>query len=241
MGDWMPHGFNSQKEWEEFILSRGCYDARENEQIFNKWYARAPRVAFRRVDSPDDLRSKAICDVGCCYGANLFFTEPGSYGLEIDNRDVVKDDLSDLPRVDAVWCSTLIEYVDAPRTLLRELHKLLKTGGLLFLFAPIFPLIPALRHLLRYGKTFTSHLHDDHVSSFRRHSGLIASAQALRRWKSRRSTAGLFHSSTAGCSYRQPVFMSVGLLKAGSILSIRAAASMATTSSAHRIISKRPC
>jgi SAM-dependent methyltransferase len=182
MSDWIPRGFNSQDEWREHVLRCGCYQARENERIFNKWFLRSPRVVFRRVDATYNLRNKIICDVGCAYGADLYFTAPGSYGLEVESRyvefaqsvglpvhrrDVVKDDLSDLPKVDVVWCGALIEHVDAPHILLRNLHRLLNPGGLLFLFAPIIPPIKALRHLPKIGQNFTSHLHDDHVNAFK--------------------------------------------------------------------------
>lgn len=181
MAGLIPRGFESRAAWKEHVLGRGCYDALENERIFDKWFARAPKVVFRRADAVYDLRRRTLCDVGCCYGANLFFTQPGSYGLEINSdyvrfakalglsvheRNVVEDDLTDLPRVDAVWCSAVIEHVDSPHILLRKLHLLLKPRGLLLLFAPIFPLVPTLRYLPRYGKNFTSHLHDDHVSAF---------------------------------------------------------------------------
>jgi SAM-dependent methyltransferase len=181
MSRWLPHGFNSREAWQRHILGGGCYDAQENERIFDKWFARAPKVVFRRADAAYNLRDKTLCDVGCCYGANLFFTQPGSYGLEVNTdyvkfarglgltvhaRDVVEDDLNDLPRVDAVWCSAVIEHVDSPHILLRKLHLLLKPRGLLLLFAPVVPPVPALRRLPKYGQNFTSHLHDDHVSAF---------------------------------------------------------------------------
>jgi SAM-dependent methyltransferase len=181
MSLWVPQGFESRAAWRSHVTARGCYGERENGRIFEKWYARAPRVAFRRADAAYGLRGKTLCDVGCCYGSNLFFTRPGSYGLEMNEayvdfarsvglpvhrRDVVEDDLGDLPRVDAVWCSAVIEHVDSPHILLRKLHLLLKPGGLLLLFAPVMPPVPALARLPRYGRNFTSHLHDDHVSAF---------------------------------------------------------------------------
>jgi len=181
MTGWIPHGFTSRETWKTHILSRGCYDAPENERIFDKWFARAPKVIFRRADADYNLRQRTLCDVGCCYGANLFFSRPGSYGLEINGdyvrfaqglglpvheRNVVEDDITDLPRVEAVWCSAVIEHVDSPHILLRNLHLLLKPGGLLLLLAPVFPLFQSLRHLPKYGKNFISHLHDDHVSAF---------------------------------------------------------------------------
>jgi SAM-dependent methyltransferase len=179
--DWLPQGFASPEEWKDRILSRGCYNQSENERIFDKWFRAAPKIAFRRASEIYDLRNHTLCDVGCAYGANLFFTQPGSYGLELNphytqfanaiglpvyQRDVIDDDLSDLPRVDVVWCSALIEHVASPHILLRKLHQLLKPGGLLLLFAPVVPLLPWLRHLPKYGANFTSHLHDDHVSAF---------------------------------------------------------------------------
>jgi|ERR1044072_2140450 SAM-dependent methyltransferase len=183
MSSWIPRGFTSAETWKRHILSRGCFDQQENERIFNKWFRFAPKIAFRRADAIYNLAGRTLCDVGCAYGANLFFTQPGSYGLEVNadyakfaraigldvyQRDVVNDDLADLPRVDVVWCSALIEHVDSPHILLRKLHMLLKPGGLLLLFAPIIPAVPLLRYLPRYGSNFTSHLHDDHVSAFTR-------------------------------------------------------------------------
>ena len=183
MTPWIPRGFASREEWKEHILNRGGADKLENERIFNKWFRFAPKVAFRRASETYDLRGQTLCDVGCAYGPNLFFTQPNSYGLEVNadyvkfarsiglnvyRRDVVQDDLSDLPLVDVVWCSAVIEHVDSPHILLRKLHLLLKPGGLLLLFAPILPLIPMLRHLPKYGSNFTSHLHEDHVSAFTR-------------------------------------------------------------------------
>ena len=183
MDRWIPKRFESDEAWRQYILARGCYDENENARIFNKWFRTAPKIAFRRTDAIYDLQRKTVCDVGCAYGANLFFTQPGSYGLEINSdyvrfaqglgltvhqRDVVADDLSDLPAVDAVWCSSVIEHVDSPHILLRKLHQLLKPEGLLLLFAPILPPFPVLRHLPKYGGNFVSHLDEDHVSAFTR-------------------------------------------------------------------------
>lgn len=181
LAPWTPRGFTSAAAWREHIVTRGCYDRQENERIFHKWFRAAPKIAFRRADAIYDLRSKTLCDVGCAYGANLFFTQPGSYGVELNadyvnfaqgvgltvhQRDVVEDELSDLAPVDAVWCSAVIEHVDSPHILLRKLHLLLKPGALLLLFAPIMPPLPLLRHLPKYGSNFASHLHEDHVSAF---------------------------------------------------------------------------
>ena len=184
--DWsalIPQGFASAESFRDHVIGGGCHDRRENERIYEKWFRAAPKIAFRRADARYELRNKTLCDVGCAYGANLFFTQPGSYGLEINadyvnfarslglavhQRDVVADDLRDLPPVEVVWCSAVIEHVDSPHILLRKLHQLLKPGGLLLLFAPIIPPFPILRYLPKFGSNFTSHLHEDHVSAFTR-------------------------------------------------------------------------
>ncbi len=190
---WAPNGFKSQAELRAHILSRGCYSPDENQRIFDKWFRKAPKLAFRRADAIYQLRHKTICDVGCAYGANLLFAQPGSYGLEVNShyvnfaqsiglavyqRNIVEDDLTDLPLVDAVWCSALIEHVDSPHILLRKLHLLLKPEGLLLLFAPVLPPLPILRYLPRYGSNFSSHLDEDHVSAFTRHTLRFACERA---------------------------------------------------------------
>ena len=78
MTQWVPRGFESREAWRRHVLEAGCYDARENERIFDKWYARAPRVVFRRADAAYGLRGKTVCDVGCGLGVWLsVFKEHG--------------------------------------------------------------------------------------------------------------------------------------------------------------------
>ena len=176
-----PQGIRTREELKALVVSKGTGSARENEQVFDKWFADAPRRSFRIAARRHGLTDKLVCDVGCAYGMNLPFCAPGSYGIEIDpekarfgqalgltihQRDAVAEELGDLPRVDAVWCCDVLPHVDSPHVLLRKLHLLLKPDGLLFLYSPTMPLMPWLRHLPRIGRYFHGWEAADHVSAY---------------------------------------------------------------------------
>lgn len=112
---------------------------------------------------------------------NLPFCTPDSFGIEktesevrfarslglvVHQRDVLKDELSDLPKVQVVWCSAVLEHVDSPHTFLRKLSGLLNPGGLLLLYVPTIPLLPWLRHVPKFGRYFDGHTASDHVNAF---------------------------------------------------------------------------
>lgn len=174
-------GVRTKEELRDYLLTHGCYSQEENLRIYEKWFAAAPRYLFRAVDKKYNITKKILCDVGCAYGMDLVFCAPGSYGIEIQEhevkfalslgltvyqRDVLRDDLSDLPKVEVVWCSAAVEHVDSPHILLRKIHLLLKPDGLLALYAPTIPLLPWLRHLPRLGRYFSGHTAADHINAF---------------------------------------------------------------------------
>jgi SAM-dependent methyltransferase len=165
----------------ELILERGCFDREENERIYWKWFHGAPRYLFRAVDRKYGLTQVRLADVGCSYGMNLLHCAPGSYGIEIDereaafalglglpvhHRDAMHGDLSDLERVDALWCAAVLEHVDAPHVFLRKLYDLLVPGGLLVVFVPTIPIFRGLSKLPRIGGYFNGHVAVDHVNAF---------------------------------------------------------------------------
>ena len=174
-------GVRNHQELKEYILQHGCYRLEENLRIYEKWFANAPRYLFRAVDRKYRITQRTLCDIGCAYGMNLIFSFPGSYGIEnneyevrfarslgliLYQRDVLEDDLSDLPKVEIVWCSAVLEHVDSPHIFLRKLHSLLVDGGLLALYVPTIPLFSSLRHIPRLGRYFSGHLAADHVNFF---------------------------------------------------------------------------
>lgn len=163
------------------MVERGAFSPADNERVYDKWFAPAPRQLFRAVDRRYKLTAKRLCDVGCAFGENLVFCAPGSFGLEIEPecvefatalgldvrlRDVVHDDLSDVPEAEAVWCSAVLEHVESTHILLRRLHSLLEPRGLLALYVPTIPAIPGLRHIPKLSRYVSGYRHSDHVNAF---------------------------------------------------------------------------
>ncbi|MBI4522548.1 MAG: class I SAM-dependent methyltransferase [Deltaproteobacteria bacterium] len=172
----------TQEELRDYILTHGCYSREEKLEIYEKWFANAPRYSFRAVDRKYGITKRLLCDIGCAYGMNLIYCAlPGSYGIEIEDyevrfarslgvtvhkRDILTDDISDLPKVDVVWCCAVLEHVASPHILLRKMHILLSADGLLALYVPTIPLFPALRYLPRVGGYVSGHRATDHVNAF---------------------------------------------------------------------------
>jgi len=163
------------------VVENGCFSPEDNQKIYERWFSHGPRYLFRAVDKKYGISQSLLCDVGCSYGANLFYCAPGSYGIDINKdrvkfatsigitvyqRDVVKDDLSDLPKVDVVWCSAVLEHVDCPHIFLKKLSLLIKPKGILALYVPTIPLFPVFQKLPKVGKFFSGHSADDHVNAF---------------------------------------------------------------------------
>jgi SAM-dependent methyltransferase len=174
-------GVKGQAELQQHIETHGRYTRRENLSIYDTWFSRGPRYLFRAVDRKYGISKSVICDAGCAFGTNLAYCAPGSYGLEIESykadfarsigltvhsRDLMTDDFDDLPRVEAVWCSAVIEHVYSPHILLRKMHMLLKPGGLLALYAPMLPVIPWLQKIAPIQKYCTAWRMDDHINAF---------------------------------------------------------------------------
>lgn len=173
--------FGSYERLKQHIVANGCYSEQENERIYNKWFAKAPRYLFRAVDRKYHITGKVVCDVGCAYGGNLAFCHPDSYGIEIEeyevnfatsiglvvhNMDVITGDFSSLPPVDVVWNSATLEHVEAPHIFLRKLHQLLKPGGLLALYVPTIPVLSFMGRIPYVKRYFTGYLHGDHINGF---------------------------------------------------------------------------
>jgi SAM-dependent methyltransferase len=162
------NGLGSYEELRQHIVANGCYSERENERIYNKWFAAGPRYLFRAVDRKYHLTEGTFCNSNS-YGIEIEEYETkfaASIGLTVHNMDVITSDFSHLPQVDCVWNSATLEHVESPHIFLRKLHVLLKPQGLLALYVPTIPALPFLRSLPRLGKHLTGYLHSDHINAF---------------------------------------------------------------------------
>jgi SAM-dependent methyltransferase len=174
-------GVETEQELERTILARGCYDAAENVRIYKKWFSGArPRDrVFMYLAEKLGLTSDILCDVGCGYGATLVHAAPGSFGIELEDyqagfarsvgltvhtRNIITDDMSDLPPADTVWCAATLEHVDSPHVFLRRLYYLAKPGGRLIITVPCA--LPASWMRAIPGAKYVYGDHDDHVNSF---------------------------------------------------------------------------
>jgi len=165
----------------QMILKRGCYSPEENRRIYDKWFAPGPRQKFQQVNRRFRLVDKVVCDIGCSYGTTLMFCKEGSYGIDIEpyesqfarsigltvyQRDFLHDPISDLPRVEAIWCSAVLEHVESVHIFLRRMALLLEPGGLVAIYVPTIPLMPALRLAPPLRKFTTGYLYSDHINAF---------------------------------------------------------------------------
>lgn len=169
------------EEIKQRILTQGCFDAEENQRIYDKWFAPGPRYQFQAVNNKYNLTDKIVCDIGCGYGMNILYTQPDSYGIEIDNNaarfarsigltiheiDFMHTDIRYLPKVDVVWCSAVLEHVESIHIFLRKIALLLKDNGWIVIFVPTIPIIPALKHIPLISRYVTGHLYSDHINAF---------------------------------------------------------------------------
>lgn len=98
------------------------------------------------------VKNKRVLDLGCGGGVYLEKFSEASVGVDASIPNIedlqrkglngVKADLNDkLPfepeTFDVVFCSHVLEHVDAPIELLRESHRVLKKGGLLIVALPL--------------------------------------------------------------------------------------------------------
>lgn len=134
------------------------------EEILAGRFSRMPkRLEFALERWP--LARSTVLDVGCAHGHCLAHFGPGSLG--VDNvlehvefcralgleatRIDANDGLASCPSgfFDFAWVSDIVEHLDAPRALLRDIPRTLKPGGALLLFATVLPRSRLLRGALR--------------------------------------------------------------------------------------------
>ena len=174
-------GISSVDDLRDYIAGKGCYEREENLRIFEENFARGPRYHFQALAHKYHFTAMPACDAGCGFGDNLIYCHPDSYGIEVEpyyhafvaslglrvyRRDLIADDLADLPKVDVALCMDVLEHLDSPHVALRKLWGLLNPGGLLMVAVPTIPPIPGMARIPRIGRSFQGFLHSDHINAF---------------------------------------------------------------------------
>jgi SAM-dependent methyltransferase len=149
----------------ERMVDSSPLDAARTREIVDVRYARVPhRVAFGLRRWP--LASSRVLDVGCSFGMALAHFGDGSLGIDNAQEavsfceacglsvrliDVDDETLSAIPDAsfDFLWVSDVLEHLDAPRVLLRNLAPKLVSGGKLLLHSSVLPRSRASRLVLR--------------------------------------------------------------------------------------------
>lgn len=143
-------------------------------------YTRAKDKLFLYVNNELALHTKTVCDVGTGYGHYLALFGKGSYGIDISiphlnyckslglnvvQKNLIDEALSDLPKVDYVWSSATIEHLDSAHVFLRKCNLLLNDGGTLLLESPLRPKYPKIFKYIPFLRSLYEE-HGDHVSFF---------------------------------------------------------------------------
>jgi SAM-dependent methyltransferase len=157
----------SLAEVRERIREQSPFPDERTQEIVRVRFARVPhRVAFALRRWP--LETHRVLDVGSAYGACLVHFGPGSVGVDnspeaveftralgLDARllDVDDESLDVIPddAFDYIWVSDVLEHLEAPRLLLRNLRTKLKPTGRLLLHTSVLPRSRLVRFGLRRG------------------------------------------------------------------------------------------
>lgn len=120
-----------------------------------------------------------VCDAASGYGHYLSRFNRNSYGLEISEehvefanalklnvykRNILTEDLSDLPKVDKVFSIATIEHVESPHIFLRKMYNLLKKDGMIILETSSRPLLKWYKVVPLLDSIYEEH--GDHISFF---------------------------------------------------------------------------
>lgn len=145
----------------------------KTKSIDARFQAVAKSRTFRNIVAILRLNEKAVLDIGCSFGEHLAHFGHGSTGVTITPEDAeegvrrgldvrIADAEKKLPiekTYDAIYCSNLLEHIQAPHRFLCEIRAALKPGGLLILGVPVVPFPPMLMRFRKFrGALAVSHI-----------------------------------------------------------------------------------
>lgn len=166
----------------ERIFSKSPFPYDETKKLWEKYFRFMP-LKLQLPLKKYGLDKKKVLDVGSAWGEFLIHFGAGSKGIEVSDKEVrfsraiglnveqynIEDEWREaLESFDVVWFSNVLEHVIAPHAVLRNFHKTLKPGGLLFVRVPT---IPSNRLLIMFNQLllgFLSYKAEQHVNAFTR-------------------------------------------------------------------------
>lgn len=170
------------KELKERIFKHSPLSKEETQKIWEKYFRFMP-LKLQLPLQKYELNKKKVLDVGSAWGEFLIHFGPGSKGIEINDRetrfsraiglDVAQYNIEDEWReasesFDVIWFSNVLEHVVAPHAVLRNFHKTLKLGGLLFVRVPTIPSNYFFLFLNRLFLGFLGYEAQQHINAFTR-------------------------------------------------------------------------
>ena len=136
----------------QLIRERSPFSAEETEHQLAVRFDHLPQRLTAALEQWP-LNQASVLDVGCGYGNCLIHFGPGSRGIDNGPEetefaralglDVLQLDVEEpqalegIGRFEYVWVSDMLEHLDAPRRLLRNLHS--AVGGALLLHVSVLP------------------------------------------------------------------------------------------------------
>lgn len=166
----------------ERILNNSPLSREETEKIWEKYFRFIP-LKLQLPLKEYDLNKKKVLDVGSAWGEFLIHFGSGSKGIEINEKEFnfskavglnvekynFEDEWREEPEsFNIIWCSNVLEHVMAPHALLRNFHKTLRPGGLLFVRVPTIPSNSLFLFLNRILLGFLGYEAKQHVNAFTR-------------------------------------------------------------------------
>lgn len=154
----------------------------ETQKIWEKYFRFTP-LKLQLPLKKYGLDTKKVLDVGSAWGEFLIYFGPGSKGIEVNDREIkfsraiglevsqynIEEEWHEITGdFDAVWFSNVLEHVVAPHAVLRNFHKTLKSGGLLFIRVPTIPSNIFYIFLNKILLGFLGYQAEQHINAFTR-------------------------------------------------------------------------
>ncbi len=166
----------------ERVFDSSPLSREETEKIWKKYFRFTP-LKLQLPLKKYGLGKKKVLDVGSAWGEFLIHFGPDSKGIEVNDREVsfskslglnveqynIEDEWRETSEsFDAIWFSNVLEHIVSPHEVLRNFHRTLKPGGLLFVRVPTIPSNSLFIFLNKVFLGFLGYKAAQHINAFTR-------------------------------------------------------------------------